>query len=256
MTATLQPVLGLAQKPAGTFGVTTVKIDLITDPGQPIPALGFLPANPAELVGQVSVTASDTTGVWATGLYANADIDPAGSFYRAVYVTDGIEHPPVYFTVPPGGGWVHSNPYNPPGTIPDNAPSGKLLAYAELLTNITTSTTTPAVLTGAVITVPVGTRPFVLEFHAPVVLSSVADKSANFYFYDVSGPTYLATCVVGIPTTAGNSVTFRRVFATVPTPGNHDYEVQWGMGESGGTRTVEGAPAFQSAPAYLAAFEL
>jgi hypothetical protein len=256
MTATPQPVLGLATTPAGAFGITTVKIDLITDPGQPVPALGFLPTNLAEVVGSVAVTASESTGVWGVTLYANADIEPAGSFYRATYVVDGIEHPPIYFTVGAGGGWVHENPYQPAATIPDGGTSGKLLAYTEILANVTTSTTALADLTGAAITVPVGVRPFMLEFHAPSVVTSVADKSLNLHLYAVSGPTYIASCLVGIPLTVGQPVTFRKLFATLPPAGLTDYKLQWAMGESGGTRTIQAAPAFLSAPAYLAAFEL
>lgn len=241
MVATRVAMTGQATTPAASVGVTSVQIELIVDPGQAIPGLGYVDANDDELVGSVGVTVDQTTGTWTALLYANADIRPAGSYYRARYVVDGIQHPDVFFQAVAGGGWIGDHLVQPPANIPDASSSGRLIAYTEIAANLAVSSTTPADLTGAAITVPVGTRPITVEFYAGNVVSSAADKSCAFYLYD-DVPTLLQGGWVGLGQTyaLGEMFELKHMLNPLPTPGLRTYKIQAALGEAGGTRTVNG----------------
>lgn len=242
--ATPVTMQGVALTPAGGARGATVLIDLVIDPGQAINAVGFIDSDDYEVIGQVAITANEDTGVWSTLLYANADIRPAGTYYRARYIVDGIEHPALYFNAVPGGGWIGDHLIIQPGNIPDGAPSGRQIAYQKVTTAPATSSDSLADATGLALSVPVAARPVTVEFYAPYVTSSVADSQLIVTIYDVTGSAEIARTVT-TGSVAGGAMAPVHLLAPLdplPATGVRDYKVQFARGgAAGGTRTLAGS---------------
>ena len=247
---------GVAKTPAGGARLATVLIDLIVDPGQ-TDALGYLDANDTELVATAAVTANPDTGVWSCQLYPSAEIRPAGSYYRATYIVDGITLPPIYFLVPAGGGWIGDNLTLPPGNLPDASSSGRQIAYTKVAASLSTSSTSVADLAGAAMTVPVGSRPIYLEFHASYCTRSTASSSVVFVLRDTTAGADVCTWPVGNGG-AGKPVpvNLRTPLDPLPAPGLRNYQMRWNLGEAGGSADLYGN-GFFSAPTvcFLRAIE-
>lgn len=243
-------VTGKVTTPAGGARVATVLIDLIVDPGQGIQGLGFIDANDQEVVASVSRTADPDTGAWTASLYANADIRPANTYYRARYIVDGIEHPSVYFTVT-GNGWVGDTLTQPPGNLVDAASSGRQIAYNRVATALSTSSTTIADMAGLALTVPIGTRPVVVEFFASYMTRSTASSSVVLALQDVTAGAEYVRTVAGNGG-AGKPVTAHLVAPIDPLPaaGLRTYQMRWNLGEAGGSADVYGN-GFFGAPTQM-----
>ena len=256
MVATVA-VSGKVQTPAGGARLATILIELITAPGEGVPSLGYLDANDTEVTAAAAVTANPDTGVWTANLYPTSYYRPAGSYYRATYIVDGIEHPPVYFVVPPGGGWIGDNLVLPPGNLPDSSSSGRQIAYNRLATSFSTSSATVADMAGAALTVPIGTRPTFVEFYASYCTRSQASSSIVFVLKDMTAGVDVCTLVAGNGG-AGKPVPvdLRYPVDPLPAPGLRTYQMRWNLGEAGGSADLFGNGLF-GAPTtcYLRAVE-
>lgn len=244
----LASIIGVVTTPSGAPRGASVLIDLITQSNAGVPSMGFVPAASNELGGQVAVTADPDTGVWFTDLTVNADIDPPGSYYRAVYVIDTLEHPPIYFQVTPGGGWVHDHLFADIPSVPSAGSSGRQVAYTRLASTLATTSTSLADVSGAAITVPVGTMPLMLEFYASYMTSDTADKTLVLSMYDVTGAAEIGRTVAhnrlaNGPLSAGQLLV---PLDPLPAAGLRTYKMQWSMGESGGQRNLYGNGFFGS----------
>lgn len=256
--ATTVTVTGKVQTPAGGARLATVLIELIVAPGEGVQSLGYLDANDTEVTAAAAVTANPDSGVWTAQLYPTAEYRPAGSYYRARYIVDGIEHPPVYFTVGPGGGWIGDSLIQQPGNLPDSASSGRQIAYNRLATSFSTSSTTVADMAGAALTVPIGTRPTYIEFYASYCTRSQASSSIVFTLRDTTGAVDVEALVCGNGG-AGKpvgGVDLRHPIDPLPAPGLRTYQMRWNLGEAGGTADLFGN-GFFGAPTtcYLRAVE-
>lgn len=116
MAATKSTVHGIVLDPAGNpLGGSTVTVDLANHPTSAIPAVGFVPADSTEILSPKVATA-DAFGAWSMSLYGTADIDPAGTVYRATYRNGGVTFAPLHFNMPNDGSsnWIQDRVVDPP----------------------------------------------------------------------------------------------------------------------------------------------
>lgn len=258
---TTSRIFGTLTAPGGPFKAGTVIIETITAPGSPLGSVAFVPGSDSEIVGRKAVTANRTTGAWQVDLIPNAEIAPSTSYYRATYVIDGKEQTPFYFDVPVGGGpyHVYDRLIVTPAQITGAGTSGRQVGYTRVASNLTTSSTSLADMTGASLAVPIGVRPIAIKFVASYITSDTADKTLVLSWYDMTAAAEIGRAVLFGRTVngpMGGLLPFELVIDPLPAAGIRTYKIQWAMGEAGGTRNVWGN-GFLGAPtyAYLEAVE-
>lgn len=234
-------VAGTVKTPAGGARQASVLIELVTDPGRAVQLPGYVDANDEEILGTLTVTADPTTGDWTAGLYANADVRPSNTYYRATYIVDGIAHQPITFQVA-AAGWVGDMLVATPAAVSDVTPSGRQIAFTRVTSTASITSTATADLANASITVPVGTRPIVLEYSCGFMSSTVADTGLSLYWFDVTAGVTLVTSAVTFPVAgyAPGPVSFRCVLDPQPAPGNRNYKIRVARVGSSGTISIYG----------------
>jgi len=136
------------------------------------------------------------------------------------------------------------------GAYADSVGAGGIeLGYAEITANFTSTSTSPADVTGLGVTVSVGIRPIVIEFGAVGVASSTAGCIPIVAIQETSTVLRAANYPQGIsiPTT------FRKRLA--PAAGTHNYKIVFNLVAAVGTGTIT-ASSTNGCEAYIAVYEI
>lgn len=130
--------------------------------------------------------------------------------------------------------------------------SGRELGYAQITSNLTSTSSTLADATGLTTTVTTGARPVVVEFHLPNWTNSATNFGIALAILE-DGVSIWSTTAQEYTANATNGAMNARVRRN-PAAGSHTYKVQLASYLSSGTQTVT-IVAAATAPAFITVVE-